>query len=1591
MNRLADMVEKAATAWSHWMLPMAWQVALLALAIIGIAWAARKAPPRFRYLLWCLVLVKLCLPPTFSFVTGIGQWLPASQPVEIVVEPAAMPQYNAPGPVFHAPPPVAMDERSFDPAYTESRPDSVESQPAPAAEPIVAPPAPAYRPSLRAILMAVWAVGVALMALLITAQHVCLARMLSRGRPVDDPEILSMLAEAACSLRVRRAVTLLSVPQLESPILFGLFRPRIAIPCSALAALSRQQLRPVLLHELSHLKRRDLWVNGLQMLLQILYWFHPMVWIAGSRLRAERELIVDDMVIASLHEGRRCYSDSLLAIIRQSAKSHFLTPGYVGIMEPRASISHRLRRILDENRKLSLRIGVASILFIALLGFILIPQARSEKAPEAAEMTNTAAEAPPSAPQPPAFAETTRPPNETTPPSEPTAPLAAAEKPPLRVAGTVLDEQERPVAGARVIALNISPKGPLDPFRPAIDLLTDDEGRFETYAVDGTYYVLAWKGRLTSDGGPWAERRWKVQADRELEHLVLHVHNGGRVTGTVVNKDTGAPISGAGVVSDSLHTTLTGKDGRFEIIGMGLGEHTLKVISPGRSNTHQDINTTDSADYDIRIEMPRGYVVRGRVTDEAGKPVAGASVRDIYSGTIIQCAMQHGLTDADGRYELKSYPFTRDLFGIAVEHDNFASVTKGQLKPPADGDVLTVDFALDQGYAVEGEVYDQEGKPVKEATVSYSANQSYVGYVKTRTDENGRFLLTRISRPREDEIFVQAKGSSPAGQRATPGKGADAPHLTFTLLPGHTATGRVVDPKGNPIEGATLQAIRTADLSRDWNYFGKRVKSDAEGRFTLENLPASGVTADAWKEGYSSVRRTPINVDGETEIRMDASGVIKGRVVDDVTGAPITAFNVRLNIPNVPTGDRPGASFSSSLSGRGQDCRADDGGFTIEDLIARAAHVVIVTAPGYAETRVEEVIAQAADSPDWPTVIKLGKGTMLGGTVTDAKTGQPVAGAEILLIRFSDPLRDVPLNLFENRDRYVYSTDLATSDEAGRFEFRIGDGETRRFSLLARHKEYAPILLKDVPRDAPASIQLDAPGAVLCKTRGVPGVVPDQWRVQLVAGDLNMGNDLVPGNGTVLFNNVPAGPARRIWLWSPKQVETIAYADVTAGTTTEVDLANLPGSSLTGRVTSLGEPLADVSIAVNSTEDGALMGAGRTNADGEYVIKGLPAGRYIVYARRENWDRDVLGKSISASVTVEAQDVRHDFIFQDGKISGRLTGPSGAPYVEGHVHVMRLLEPDAAPEWTLSSYKRGDDEMRLSATNSAYARMHAEGLAETPALGRRREAERSAMSGPDGSFAFAGLAPGEYIVAGEGREDTRETAYTRAALERDGESVNVDLRLEKPDELVLEVRDARTRKPVAGARAFLCMSDGLFLATQRRVENPSPGKAYEPIVSDEQGRIECRELPAGRYGAWIVASGYAAQWVSPVETSAAGQGAPRLVEMQPAGTLFFKLPGDAVEAPAGAYLVYRITDEKGVPVFPGGEALDRGPLESGAVTLVGAKAEGYRLTTLAPARYAVAWEVRPASTGREPKGPLFSGQAAVDLRPDAEAVITLAP
>jgi beta-lactamase regulating signal transducer with metallopeptidase domain len=207
-----------------------------------------------------------------------------------------------------------------------------------------------------------------------------LRRVARRADTLDAAEWRSLLEEERARAGVDKAVQLLSSPMVTTPLTWGIGSPVILLPAES-GDWSHEHRAVVLRHELAHIARGDSLVQILAGTTCAIYWFHPLVWFAIGRLRAEQERACDDRVLASGTPPTE-YAAHLLEVAR-SARA-LGAHGLVSLAMARPSqLEGRLLAVLSGSRRRSTvsptarlaGFGAALIVFVALSAFRPLPRA----------------------------------------------------------------------------------------------------------------------------------------------------------------------------------------------------------------------------------------------------------------------------------------------------------------------------------------------------------------------------------------------------------------------------------------------------------------------------------------------------------------------------------------------------------------------------------------------------------------------------------------------------------------------------------------------------------------------------------------------------------------------------------------------------------------------------------------------------------------------------------------------------------------------------------------------------------------------------------------------------------------------------------------------------------------------------------------------------------------------------------------------------------------------------------------------------------------------------------------------------------------
>ena len=386
---MIEMLNNIADKWFSWELAIAWQVAVLIAIIWVIDLLIRKwAWPQVRYALWLLILVKLVLPPTLTSPASFTAAIPslAQEAVKVQInQPETTPEVIQ----------VAEPVESVAVAASENVNYSVDTAVEPIPANILTSPVESVAPaavflSWKVYAFIVWLAGVAILSAWLILRLSGLRREhIKSGSLFQLTERFGeQLTAVAKKLNLKNVPQVILTNKVCCPAVFGVFRPVLLMPADKLNNLTRQDVEHILLHELAHIKRGDLLIHGIHMMLQIAFWFNPLLWLIRKQLQNLRELCCDATVAKLLKDNTYRYRETLLETARQLLAEP-IDPGLglLGLFENSNWLVERLKWLEKKTWKnRPLRIATICVLVGVMLSCVL-PMAKA-KAKQTSQATS---------------------------------------------------------------------------------------------------------------------------------------------------------------------------------------------------------------------------------------------------------------------------------------------------------------------------------------------------------------------------------------------------------------------------------------------------------------------------------------------------------------------------------------------------------------------------------------------------------------------------------------------------------------------------------------------------------------------------------------------------------------------------------------------------------------------------------------------------------------------------------------------------------------------------------------------------------------------------------------------------------------------------------------------------------------------------------------------------------------------------------------------------------------------------------------------------------------------------------------------------
>ncbi|MEW6239174.1 MAG: M56 family metallopeptidase, partial [Candidatus Omnitrophota bacterium] len=251
--------------------------------------------------------------------------------------------------------------------------------------------------NLASILMLVWLAITFALSLRLIYTEWRIAKLVNNSCPLDPSEFPQSFPALLSQSRVKRRVRFLANSTIHSPLVCGIASPILLLPEDFFEKYSGGQARWILLHELAHIRRWDPLIRLFQEIVQILYFFHPAVWIANRFIDRLREFACDDEAIVVSNLPRYDCGESFLRVVFHSNRVQLPAPGFIGLNQSKQIVKERLMRILDQKRILHLRLPSRLMAPLVGLALVFLPFSGFVKAEESALSPN-AAEVKPVAP-----------------------------------------------------------------------------------------------------------------------------------------------------------------------------------------------------------------------------------------------------------------------------------------------------------------------------------------------------------------------------------------------------------------------------------------------------------------------------------------------------------------------------------------------------------------------------------------------------------------------------------------------------------------------------------------------------------------------------------------------------------------------------------------------------------------------------------------------------------------------------------------------------------------------------------------------------------------------------------------------------------------------------------------------------------------------------------------------------------------------------------------------------------------------------------------------------------------------------------------
>ncbi|PEZ08190.1 transcriptional regulator [Bacillus sp. AFS018417] len=352
-----------------WVIETSMMASILVVVILCVKVLLRnKLTPRWNYLLWMVLIVRLLLPwspeSSYSIYSVLSYSYETAFSVQNHSVVSSENKRTQETMDMSDSKEVAVEERNaFQKSQTtkESQGDAIHSEKK-KDKPI----------SFYTISLYIWLTGVIVLSFTTYFINRRLHHYIQKQLAITDEKVNKIFENCKKCMSVQRGIPLLLAGKIVSPTVLGFFRPRLLLSSVHINQLHEQQLRHIFHHELAHIKRRDVGFNWLMYSLLILNWFNPILWYAYFCMREDQELACDALALKSLGEGEQiAYGHTIISLLERFSH-YYPVPSLANLSRNKKILKRRIFMIKKFQKKSYgwSALGIAAVVTLSAISLV---------------------------------------------------------------------------------------------------------------------------------------------------------------------------------------------------------------------------------------------------------------------------------------------------------------------------------------------------------------------------------------------------------------------------------------------------------------------------------------------------------------------------------------------------------------------------------------------------------------------------------------------------------------------------------------------------------------------------------------------------------------------------------------------------------------------------------------------------------------------------------------------------------------------------------------------------------------------------------------------------------------------------------------------------------------------------------------------------------------------------------------------------------------------------------------------------------------------------------------------------------------------